>query len=91
MRCGSMTHHYQASNKSDLTLGEFKKEYVEVLSNMIRMDAIPLSEQYRINIKDAIELIDKTLESVEKSNVVLSGKHLKEIRKAISKKPYQKL
>ena len=51
------------------------------------MDAIPLSEQYRINIKDAIELIDhKTLESVEKSNVVLSGKHLKEIRKAISKK-----
>ena len=91
MRCGSMTHHYQASNKSDLTLGEFKKEYVEVLSNMIRMDAIPLSEQYRINIKDAIELIDKTLESVEKSNVILSGKHLREIRKAISKKPYQKL
>ena len=91
MRCGSITHHYQASNKSDLTLGEFKKEYVEVLSNMIRMDAIPLSEQYRINIKDAIELIDKTLESVEKSNVVLSGKHLKEIRKAITKKPYQKL
>ena len=91
MRCGSITHHYQVSNKSDLTLGEFKKEYVEVLSNMIRMDAIPLSEQYRINIKDAIELIDKTLESVEKSNVVLSGKHLKEIRKAISKKPYQKL
>ena len=91
MRCGSMTHHYQASNKSDLALGEFKKEYVEVLSNMIRMDAIPLSEQYRINIKDAIELIDKTLESVEKSNVVLSGKDLREIRKAISKKPYQKL
>ena len=86
-----MTHHYQASNKSDLTLGEFKKEYVEVLSNMIRMDAIPLSEQYRINIKDAIELIDNTLESVEKSNVILSGKHLREIRKAISKKPYQKL
>ena len=55
------------------------------------MDVIPLSEQYRINIKDAIELIDNTLESVEKSNVVLSGKHLKEIRKAISKKPYQKL
>ena len=72
-------------------MGEFKKEYVEVLSNMIRMDAIPLSEQYRINIKDAIELIDKTLESVEKSNVVLSGKHLKDIRKAIAKKPYQKL
>ena len=43
------------------------------------MDAIPLSEQYRINIKDAIELIGKTLESVEKSNVILS------------KKPYQKL
>ncbi len=55
------------------------------------MDAIPLSEQYRINIKDAIELIDNTLESVEKSNVILSGKHLREIRKAISKKPYQKL
>ena len=91
MRCVSITHHYQASNKSDLALGEFKKEYVEVLSNMIRMDAIPLSEQYRINIKDAIELIDKTLESVEKSNVILSGKHLREIRKAISKKPYQKL
>ena len=55
------------------------------------MDAIPLSEQYRINIKDAIELIDNILESVEKSNVILSGKHLREIRKAISKKPYQKL
>jgi len=40
---------------------------------------IPLSEQYRINIKNAIELIDNTLELVEKSNVVLSGKHLKEI------------
>ena len=52
---------------------------------------IPLSEQYRINIKNAIELIDNTLELVEKSNVVLSGKHLKEIRKAIAKKPYQKL
>ena len=52
---------------------------------------IPLSEQYRINIKNAIELIDNTLELVEKSNVVLSGKHLREIRKAISKKPYQKL
>ena len=55
------------------------------------MDAIPLSEQYRINIKDAIELIDKTLESVEKSNVILSGKHLRDIRKEISKKPCQKL
>ena len=42
---------------------------------------IPLSEQYRINIKNAIELIDKTLESVEKSNVILSGKHLRDIRK----------
>ena len=52
---------------------------------------IPLSEQYRINIKNAIELIDNTLELVEKSNVILSGKHLKEIRKAIAKKPYQKL
>ena len=59
----------------------------------VRMDdkLIPLSEQYRINIKNAIELIDNTLELVEKSNVVLSGKHLKEIRKAIAKKPYQKL
>jgi len=52
---------------------------------------IPLSEQYRINIKNAIELIDNTLELVKKSNVVLSSKHLKEIRKAIAKKPYQKL
>ena len=52
---------------------------------------IPLSEQYRINIKNAIELIDNTLKLVEKSNVILSGKHLKEIRKAIAKKPYQKL
>ena len=52
---------------------------------------IPLSEQYRINIKNAIELIDNTLKLVEKSNVVLSGKHLRDIRKAIAKKPYQKL
>ena len=52
---------------------------------------IPLSEQYRINIKNAIELIDNTLELVKRSNVVLSSKHLKEIRKAIAKKPYQKL
>ena len=72
-------------------MGEFKKEYVEVLSNMIRMDAIPLSEQYRINIKNAIELIDNTLKLVERSNVVLSAKHLREIRKEISKKPYYKI
>jgi len=52
---------------------------------------IPLSEQYRINIKNAIELIDNTLELVKKSNMILSSKHLKEIRKAIAKKPYQKL
>ena len=52
---------------------------------------IPLSEQYRINIKNAIELIDNTLELVKRSNVVLSSKHLKEIRKAIAKKPYQEL
>ena len=52
---------------------------------------IPLSEQYRINIKNAIELIDNTLELVEKSNVILTSKHLKVIRKAIAKKPYQKL
>jgi len=52
---------------------------------------IPLSEQYRINIKNAIELIDNTLELVKRSNVILSSKHLKEIRKAIAKKPYQKL
>ena len=59
----------------------------------VRMDdkLIPLSEQYRINIKNAIELIDNTLELVKKSNVILSSKHLKEIRKAIAKKPYQKL
>ena len=52
---------------------------------------IPLSEQYRINIKNAIELIDKTLELVRESNVILTSRHLKEIRKAIAKKPYQKL
>ena len=52
---------------------------------------IPLSEQYRINIKNAIELIDNTLELVKRGNVILSSKHLKEIRKAIAKKPYQKL
>ena len=52
---------------------------------------IPLSEQYRINIKNAIELIDNTLELVKRSNVILSSKHLKEIRKVIAKKPYQKL
>ena len=52
---------------------------------------IPLSEQYRINIKNAIELIDNTLELVKRSNMILSSKHLKEIRKAIAKKPYQKL
>jgi len=52
---------------------------------------IPLSELYRINIKNAIELIDNTLELVKRSNVILSSKHLKEIRKAIAKKPYQKL
>ena len=52
---------------------------------------IPLSEQYRINIKNAIELIDKTLELVRNSNVILTSKHLKDIRKEIAKKPYQKL
>jgi len=51
----------------------------------------PLSEQYRINIKNAIELIDNTLELVERSNVILSPKHLRDIRKEIAKKPYQKL
>jgi hypothetical protein len=51
----------------------------------------PLSEQYRINIKNAIELIDNTLELVRNSNVVLTSKHLKDIRKAIAKKPYEKL
>ena len=49
---------------------------------------IPISEQYRINIKNAIELIDNTLKLAERSNVVLSSKHLREIRKEISKKPY---
>ena len=59
----------------------------------VRMDdkLIPLSEQYRINIKNAIELIDNTLELVRESNVILTSKHLKDIRKAIAKKPYQKL
>ena len=52
---------------------------------------IPLSEQYRINIKNATELIDNTLELVEKSNVILTSKHLKEIRKLLAKKPYEKL
>jgi len=51
----------------------------------------PLSEQYRINIKNAIELIDNTLKLVERSNVILTSKHLREIRKAIAKKPYEKL
>ena len=52
---------------------------------------IPLSEQYRINIKNAIEIIDNTLKLVRESNVILTSKHLKDIRKAIAKKPYQKL
>ncbi len=52
---------------------------------------IPVSEQYRINIKNAIELIDNTLELVEKSNVILTSKHLRAIKKMIAKKPYQKL
>ena len=52
---------------------------------------IPLSEQYRINIKNAIELIDNTLELVRKSNVILTSKHLRDIRKAIAKKPHEKL
>ena len=52
---------------------------------------IPLSEQYRINIKNAIELIDNTLELVERSNMILTSKHLKAIRKEISKKPYEKI
>ena len=52
---------------------------------------IPISEQYRINIKNAIELIDNTLELVERSNVILAPKHLRDIRKEIAKKPYEKL
>ena len=52
---------------------------------------IPLSEQYRINIKNAIELIDNTLELVRDSNVILTSKHLRDIRKVIAKKPYEKL
>ena len=47
---------------------------------------IPISEQYRINIKNAIELIDNTLKLVERSNVVLTSKHLRDIRKEIVKK-----
>ena len=80
-------------DKSD----RFKKDYVDALPSKIQNGheesdfMIPLSEQYRINIKNAIELIDNTLELVKKSNVILSSKHLKEIRKAIAKKPYQKL
>jgi hypothetical protein len=72
---------------------------------------IPLSEQYRINIKNAIELIDNTLELVRESkkkwneedakytNFGQKGKvfldfnikTLEDIRKAIAKKPYEKL
>ena len=72
---------------------------------------IPLSEQYRINIKNAIELIDNTLVLVRESkkkwneedakytNFGQKGKvfldfnikTLEDIRKAIAKKPYEKL
>jgi len=52
---------------------------------------IPISEQYRINIKNAIELIDNTLKLVERSNVVLTSKHLRDIRKEIVKKPYYQI
>ena len=52
---------------------------------------IPISEQYRINIKNAIELIDNTLKLVERSNVVLTSKHLRDIKKEIVKKPYYKI
>ena len=71
---------------------------------------IPLSEQYRINIKNAIELIDNTLELVRESkkkwnekdrssDIGQTGneflnfniKTLEDIRKAIAKKPYEKL
>ena len=52
---------------------------------------IPLSEQYRINIKNAIELIDNTLKLVERSNVVLTSKHLRDIKKEITKKPYYQI
>jgi len=51
---------------------------------------IPITEQYRINIKNAIKLIDNTLELVERSNVILTSKHLRDIRKEIVKKPYYK-
>ncbi len=52
---------------------------------------IPISEQYRINIKNAIELIDNTLKLVERSNVVLTSKHLRDIKKEIVKKPYYQI
>ena len=52
---------------------------------------IPISEQYRINIKNAIELIDNTLKLVERSNVVLTSKHLRDIKKEIAKKPYYQI
>jgi hypothetical protein len=72
---------------------------------------IPLSEQYRINIKNAIELIDINLALVKESkkkwndedskytNFGQKGKvfldfnikTLEDIRKAIAKKPYEKL
>ena len=72
---------------------------------------IPLSEQYRINIKYAIELIDINLALVRESkkkwndedskytNFGQKGKvfldfnikTLEDIRKAIAKKPYEKL
>ena len=80
-------------DKSD----RFKKDYVGALPSKIQNGReesdfmIPLSEQYRINIKNAIELIDNILVLVEKSNVILTSKHLKDIKKALAKKPYQKL
>jgi len=59
---------------------------------------IPLSEQYRINIKNAIELIDNTLELVRESkkkwneeDAKYTNKTLEDIRKVIAKKPYEKL
>jgi len=52
---------------------------------------IPISEQYRINIKNAIELIDNTLKLVERSNMVLTSKHLRDIKKEIVKKPYYQI
>ena len=81
------------ANSSQCKFGNFgirTKEILRILYAFLFF-MIPISEQYRINIKNAIELIDNTLELVRESNVILTSKHLRDIRKAIAKKPYQNL